>query len=76
MFGNDVEFPLPDKILDYLMHYLDIVMENTNINNRNLARLVAESYHGNKKGFDYFKLRSKKTRFGDGRNIDGTVREA
>lgn len=76
LFGNDGEFPLPDKILDYLMHYLDIVMENTDLNARNLARLVAESYHGNKEGFEYLKLRSKKTRFGDGRNIDGTVKQA
>lgn len=59
LYGVDGKLPLHADILDYLFSYTKSVMEPNNINERNMARLIAEGFHNHPEGMRYLYLKSK-----------------
>ena len=74
LFDEAGAFPLPARILDDLLQYVDRIMESEDENARKMSLLVSESLHGHPSGLAYLYLRSKTFAFGTQRNADGTLR--
>lgn len=59
IFEKQREFPIPKSILDNLLDYIDVIMENYDMNSRKMSMLVAESLSKHEVGMEYLYLRSK-----------------
>lgn len=74
LFDESDIFPLPPTLLDDLLNNINIIMENSDENARNMSLLMAESLNSHPKGLEYLVLRSKTFSFGNNRNLDGSLR--